>query len=404
MKVFWLLVFLPILLGARKVRAAKMPWLHASGTQIVDSAGHPVLLRGVNLGGWLVEEMWMMPFVTHPPEGSEFPEIKDHASLWKTLKGRFGAKEAGRFRTAFRENWINEADFDRIQAAGFNCVRLPFLYDLLDEPHGFEWLDRAIRWAGKRRIYVILDMHGAPGRQSADHHTGEEGVNRLFSDPKYVEEGAAVWKRVAKRYKNRPEVAGYDLVNEPMGAPDGEALSRVQDRFYQAVRSVDSRHIVIFEDGYKGLDRIADPAAMGWKNVMMSIHIYLFSAKSTQDHLDSLARDVERMKPQQLQKGTPLYIGEFNIEPHSSPETMKGILDAYEKEGWSWSVWMYKMVRSGGDASMWGLYRNPNPIEPLDPYRDSIDELIRKSQQVRTERLEPYPGLLDMYKSRFAVP
>ena len=44
--------------------------LRAQGNKIVDVQGRPVTLRGVNLGGWLVEEVWMQPFVTKPPAGS----------------------------------------------------------------------------------------------------------------------------------------------------------------------------------------------------------------------------------------------------------------------------------------------------------------------------------------------
>ncbi len=76
--------------------AADLPWLRAEGTKIVDPSGKPVPLRGANLGGWLVEEMWMMPFVTKPPEGSGLPEIRDHASLWKVVEKRLGAEQAVR--------------------------------------------------------------------------------------------------------------------------------------------------------------------------------------------------------------------------------------------------------------------------------------------------------------------
>ena len=69
--------------GAARAWAADRPWLHAEGTRIADQDGKPVILRGVNLGGWLVEEMWMMPFQTKPPAELRWPEVKDHVSLWR---------------------------------------------------------------------------------------------------------------------------------------------------------------------------------------------------------------------------------------------------------------------------------------------------------------------------------
>src|SRR5262245_6549903 len=215
--------------------AADLPWLKAEGTHVVDEHGRPVILRGVNLGGWLVEEMWMMPFQTKPPEGARLPEVKDHVSLWRTIERRLGANERDRLRTALRQAWITEADFDRIQGAGLNCIRLPFTFDLLEEADGFSWLDLAVDRARKRGLYVILDLHGAPGRQSGEHHTGEEGVDQLFKDQAHVRETERVWEKVARRYRDHSEVAAYDLINEPMGAPDASAVYAVQDRLYRAI-------------------------------------------------------------------------------------------------------------------------------------------------------------------------
>src|SRR6187402_2402847 len=122
--------------------------LHTKDGQIVDAAGKTVTLRGVNLGGWLVEEPWMQPFVTKPPTGSAYPPARDHVAIWQTVEKRLGTDGKDRVRTAFLKAWVDESDFDRIKAAGFNCVRLPFLSSLLDEPGGYGWLDRAVSWAG----------------------------------------------------------------------------------------------------------------------------------------------------------------------------------------------------------------------------------------------------------------
>jgi glucan 1,3-beta-glucosidase len=213
---------------------ADLSWLSVKGTNLIDSDGRKVVLRGVALGGWLVEEMWMQPIVTRPPAGSDLPAIRDHVSLNKVLRQRLGEAGWRRFQSAMRDAWLNESDFDRIREAGFNHVRLPFLHDLLEEPDGLKWLDQAIDWAGKRGIYVILDLHGAPGSQSKDHHTGETGRNEFFKDPAHFVRAEKVWQTVARRYRDRPEVAGYDLLNEPMGAEDLATLETSLSSLNQA--------------------------------------------------------------------------------------------------------------------------------------------------------------------------
>jgi hypothetical protein len=362
-----------------------------------------VVLGGPNLGSWLVEEMWMMPFETKAPQGSDFEDIKDRATLWRTVEKRLGAAEMRRVRTALRESWVTEADFDRIRAAGMNCVRLPVTYDLLEEPDGWTWIDRCVAWAEKRGMYVILDLHGVPGRQSGSDHTGEAGVDRFFKEPALVEKAAAVWTKIAARYKDRSAVAGYDLINEPMSAPDPTTLYLVEDRLYRAVRAADPRHIVIFEDGYKGRDTFPRPAFAGWTNAVLSYHHYHFDSKSEADQARAVSTAVADAARLQQSRQAPVYLGEFQLEPHGTPTTLEGALRDMQQAGVSWSPWTFKAVMKGGGGGMWGWYRAPKAPDPIDPFRDSTDEMVRKLAQVRTENLEENRGMTAAYHAAAGV-
>jgi hypothetical protein len=388
-----------LLLLGDTAQAQKLPWLRAEGAKVVDETGKTVTLRGFNLGGWLVEEIWMMPFAAKPPEGSNAPEIKDHVSLWGTLEKRLGKDAMQRMRVQLRENWLTEADFDRMKAMGCNSVRLPFLYDSLEAPDDlFFWLDRGVEWASKRGMYVILDMHGAPGRQSKDHHSGQEGVNRFFFDEANIKRTEELWAQIARRYHDRPEVAGYDLLNEPMGAPNGTTLHMVQDRLYRAIRVVDDRHLIYIEEGYKGGDSFPVPSLVGWKNVVLSFHSYRFGAKSVQDqlnHADQVVRDVQKI---QKDKQAPVYVGEFNMEPWGSIETMTKMFAGLDNNNAAWSIWTYKVAGGRGGKTLWGLINAPRDIEHLNPFTDSEAEWGRKAKLVRTENMTEYPGLADALK------
>ncbi len=377
-------------LSGGSVSAATLPFLHAQGTQIVDPAGHPVVLRGVNLGGWLVEEPWMEPFVTTPPPGSSLPPVKDHVSLWQTVGTRFGTAGMRLARTEFRDAWLNESDFDRIHAAGLNCVRLPFLAGLADEPGGMTWLDKAIRWAGARGIYVVLDMHGVPGGQSDQDHTGQAGVNAFFKTPADIAAAAALWTRIAARYRGNPTVAGYDLVNEPTGTPNSDTLYVVEDRLYRAVRAGDPDHLVFIEDGYTGIPWMPYPVPAGWTNVVYSWHAYQFDAKTPQDHLNDIQGSLAQIGTLQKTRQVPFYIGEFGLEPNATPQTLATVIGDFDAQGVSWSLWTYKAIFRGGGRNMWALYENAQPLVPLDPYRDTPAQWLQKCAQVRTENLTEY--------------
>ena len=366
---------------------AQMPFLHADGANIVDDAGKTIHLGGVNLGGWLVEEMWMQPFQTKPPAGSEFGEIKDHVTLWRTVEKRCGKTEMAAVRAAFRRSWITEADFDRIRAANMNCVRLPFLYDLLDEPDGWRWLDTALTWAKARNIYVILDLHGAPGRQSGDHHTGEAGVNCLFSDAALVKQTAAVWTKIAARYRDHAEVAGYDLLNEPMGAPNSATLYVVMDKLYEAVRAADPKHLIFIEDGYKGMQDTPRPAPLDWKNVVYSGHHYNFNAKSESEQTNGAKGQAEYGRNIAKDRQVPYFCGEFQFEPNGTPNTLQTFIQAADAGGIAWTIWTYKTCMAGGDKGMWGWHRNTNKLEAINPFTDAAAEMIAKCSRFRTENL-----------------
>ena len=379
--------------------AAPITPLHTQGTQIVDDAGHPITLRGINLGGWLVEEPWMEPFVTVPPPATDFPPIRDHVSLWGTVEKRFGMAGRDRVRTAFRNAWLNEADFDRIHDAGLNCVRLPFLASLADERQGLDWLDRAVGWAGKRGIYVILDLHGATGGQSDQGHTGQAGQNAFFKDPKNIAATEALWTRLARRYRDNPAVAGYDLVNEPTGAPGSDTLYVVTDRLYRAVRAVDTRHLIFIEDGYTGLQWMPYPAPCGWQNVVYSGHYYQFKAKSEADQQKGSSDFIASAEKLMQSHSVPFYLGEFGMEPYGTPVTVAGLLDTLGQQNISWSLWTYKVIfADGGGNSLWGLVSNAKPVTRLDPYRDSEADLIRKCAQFRSENLQEYEALAQVFR------
>jgi hypothetical protein len=299
-----------------------------------------------------------------------------------------------------RDAWVNEGDFDRIAANGLNCVRLPFLCDSLAPPDDlFLWLDRAIDWAAARGIYVVLDMHGAPGRQSKDHCSGQEGVNRFFFDDANIERAEKIWAQIATRYRDRPEVAGYDLLNEPIGAPDQGTLYVVQDRLYRAIRSVDAKHLIFIEDGYKGLDEMPDPRVVGWKNTVLSIHTYNFAAKKPQDQYDHLSQLTAKMLKAQRTLGVPFYVGEFNT-PHGDERTVATFCATMQEHGWSWTIWTYKVCLGRGERTTWGWIQARDVLEKLDPFHDSETQWQAKLSKVRTENMNTQKEVADALGGR----
>ncbi len=372
--------------------------LHAKGTEIVNSEGKPVILRGVNLGGWLVEEMWMTPWQDTPPVGSKLPKIEDHVSLWNVVENRFGHDGMVRVRDAWRNSWITDSDFARIKSAGFDHVRIPFLDSLLGEPGGLARLHKAVDTAAKHGLYTILDMHGAPGGQNDADHSGQVKRNRLWFDTENITKFEDLWITLGKEFGDDPHVAMFDLMNEPMGAPNPAMLMLVYDRVYRAVRKTAPTKLLAIEDGYKGLDTTIHPNIAGWANIVYSLHFYNFDAKEPSDHLKALRDHAKKERELQGYRQTPIYIGEFNLEPHSTPAAMRDVTKELESYGWSWTMWTYKTDAKGGPMGQWGFYCRESKPVPLNPYTDSETEIIAKMDSVNTRNFRPAPGLIESVK------
>ena len=399
-KIAFLLFY--VLLMTQLYAQDKLSFLHTEGVKIVDENGRTVVFQGVNFGGWLAEEMWMLPFKETPPAGSNFLPIKDHVTLWRAVEKRFGKVEMEKIRTHFRNAFFHEADFARIAAAGLNCIRLPFFYDVMEEASGlFIWIDKAVEAANKYGIYLILDMHGAPGRQNTKQHSGEENVSRLFQEAAFVQKTCELWAKIAERYKERSIIAGYDLLNEPMGAPNVTTLYLVQDQIYRAIRAHDAKHLIFIEDGFKGLGSMPNPQVAGWKNVVFSTHTY----PHVDDSEDDLKQLIEKIVIARSTYTVPFYLGEFNVRSSCNAETIRKCIQALQEKEISWSLWTYKIAGKKGLGSMWGLYNRPKKLKKIDLFHESRETIYKKMDLLRTEHLEVNGQLAEVFHvSRITKP
>jgi glucan 1,3-beta-glucosidase len=353
---------------------SELPWLRGAGAAIVDDHGQPVVLRGCNLGNWLLNELWMMGMTRRG-------DPKDHWEVEEVLRQRFGPEEKQRLLELQRENWIKPRDFYTIKSWGFNVVRLPFYYDLLEDDatpgqlrsDAFKWLDRAINMAAQAGIYVIVDMHGAPGGQSKDQCTGHIGQDKLWQ-AEYRKRAAFLWKSIAEHYRNNPTVAAYDLLNEPYGnykdePPDATVVATMEE-FVRAIREVDSRHMIFCAGTFRGVAIYGPPASHGWENVGYTEHFYpgLFGGvPSLRTHARFINGDL-RTKAELLKRWqVPFLAGEFNVvfDKAGGPAMMRRYYDIFASNGWAATMWSYKIVkqRGGQHPNNWYMVTNRDELK-----------------------------------------
>ena len=315
--------------------------LKADGKIITNELGDTVLLRGMGLGGWMVQEGYMLQTA-----GFANPQHEIRA----TIEALIGTTATDSFYNAWLANHFREADVDSLKAWGFNSVRLPMHYNLFtlpieDEPvpgqqtwltKGFELTDSVISWCSARQMYVILDLHAAPGGQGYDAGISDydETKPSLWESPENRKKMASLWKRLAERYKNEQWVAGYDLLNEPnWDLPGGIALRDLYWDVTDSIRSVDTTHMIIIEGNWFANDftGLTPP----WDdNMVYSPHKYwsINDQASIQGWLDM--RD---------QYNIPLYLGETG---ENSNVWFRDAVRLYEDNNMGWAWWPLKKVES----------------------------------------------------------
>ena len=334
-----ILVVLFLIVLACSPAMAGVTFLRTQGQDMVNEGGDKVLLRGVGLGNWMLPEGYMWKFAN----GGDRPR-----KIEKIVSDLIGEPNAARFWSQYRMRYITEADVARIAELGFNSVRPAlnarlFLTEgdnavYVDE--GFQLLDNLVGWCRAHGLYVIIDMHGAPGGQTGanidDSPSDQAG---LFMDKRNQDRLVDLWVKIAGRYKNEPTVAGYDLLNEPLPQRTGAAqkykdqLEPLYKRITAAIRRVDSRHMITLE----GADWANDWSVFGPpfdNNVFYQFHYYCWERPTK---LNDISRFVDR----RAQLHAPVWVGETGEKDNA---IYWGTTQYFEANNIGWSFWPWKKM------------------------------------------------------------
>ncbi|MGN0479514.1 MAG: glycoside hydrolase family 5 protein [Hominenteromicrobium sp.] len=344
--------------------------------QITTPDGEEILLCGINLGGWMLMETWMGPIVQYAEDWGYYDTLE-------VLESRFGAEKTAELIKTYEDHFITAGDIAQIERLGFNCVRVPFWYrnfmtedgawlsENPDENPGFLRLDWLLDQCEQHGIYVILDLHGAPGGQSMNHCTGKAGRNLLYTEESNLETAERLWQAIAERYRDNPVIAAYDLLNEPQNnggytgdtawaAESAEAVSHTNaayDCLYHAVRAVDSGHIISLE-GIWSTTVLPDPNEMGYENMLYQLHLY-------DTDRGMVKYRVQELTAARQDWGTAVLVGEFNNQKQE-----RYACEQYRKNQIGCIKWTYKTVNTGDN---WGLFNGS--IQRIDIKTASYEEI-----------------------------
>ncbi len=322
-------------------------FLHTKDKIIVAGDGSEVRLRGMGFGGWMIQEPYMMQVSASAPAGQH--------TIFEDIEALIGYENLESYHQAWLDNYCTAEDVEKLKDMGFNSLRVAMHYNLFTLPiekepvrgqntwldRGFTMIDKLLGWCADNQVYLILDLHAAPGGQGKDANICDydESKPSLWESPENQQKTIALWRKLAECYADESWIGGYDLINEPNWdlGPNNTALKQLYDQIIAAIRTVDQNHIIYIEgnwfaNDHSGLWPFDDD------NIVLSFHRY-WCENTTETILPYL-----QMRDQYK---VPLWMGESGENNNAWYQEAVQLLEDH-KIGWAW--WIWKKMESGSGA------------------------------------------------------
>ncbi|MEL1240340.1 glycoside hydrolase family 5 protein [Flavobacterium flavipallidum] len=372
--------------------------LRAYGKRIVNSSNQTVLLKGVNLGQWLVMEGFMSG------SNGNMSQSDMKRKLYTSGKTR---EQIETYFEQYRANFITKADIDFIASKGFNCIRVPLHYELFltrtqrekrldviyangsakemaytayknnlkawvdnnslatsSDVDGFKIIDNLVSWCKSNNIYIILDMHVVPGTVGDQGVITDEmmvdfeyGGRDYFKDSKNREALYRIWDKISERYANENTICMYDLINEPHNKPSGTlvdlsssemtTLKNSYNTIINSIRANNDNTLILLEGGDYGNDYLSSGVSIypsnfdNPSNLVFNLHRYRAdnskaAINSDTDNLVLLGSAVSFSNTHNV----PLFCGETGLDKDYTrlTENLKNMSEL----GFGWALWSLK--------------------------------------------------------------
>ena len=280
-------------------------WLSVEGRYIVDAAGTPFKMAGYGIK--------LSPTYT---EGRTYKLLGDF-DAWCDFSQRRGMN-CLRIGASVRSSW-NE-NFDIARYGGFDG----YIERIIDP---------VVQACKRNGLYAIIDAHAG----TMDRATLYDWM-------------IPFWQAVARRYKDEPWVAVYELYNEPytkefgLSPASAPILRQWYDDCIKAVRKIDRKHIVMVADWNAGWGSATESM---WAPVSFRLDApdeqVVFSKHIAKDHCTPkfLKTYVDAVSEKW---DVPVVVGEFELgTPFMTEEALAVYLDwLRENPGryawWAWSI------------------------------------------------------------------
>ncbi len=271
------------------------------------------------------------------------------------------------------DTFITEKDFDVIASWGLDHVRLPVDYNIFENEDGsfradgFDRVRRAIDWAGKRKLKVVLDLHKTSGF-SFDSGEKEEG---FFVSEACQNRFYRLWEELTRQFYD-PENVAFELLNEVTDQACIDIWNRIAGECIARIRAIAPRALILLGSYWNNsAEAVRDLAAPPDDRVIYNFHCYspiefthqgaywvdrldqsvrvsFREAGVTEEYFENLFASAVRAAEE---NHTCLYCGEYGVIDQATPEDTlawyKVIHAVLERHGIARAAWSYREMDFG---------------------------------------------------------
>lgn len=161
--------------------------------------------KGVNLGGWI----------------SQFAKYdEEHFNTFITIK-----------------------DIEYIASLGFDHVRVPVDYNVLEDEEGniketgFKYLSNCLEWCIKYNLKMIIDLHECYG-YSFDPLKVDMDRKKFFYDDALQARFMNLWKEIVTRFKDYQDIIAFEPLNEVVLLEVKDAWNQIASNYIKMLREI----------------------------------------------------------------------------------------------------------------------------------------------------------------------
>jgi hypothetical protein len=223
-------------------------------------------------------------------------------------------------------------------------------------------LEIVLELAKKHEMKIVVDLHTPPGGRRAD------GVMNMFYEQEYADHFVSLWNTIARRFGNRDEIFGFDLINEPCQLENAPFdYWNLQRRAAEEIRAIDPCTPIIMEaNNWDSPDAYSYMSPIDVYNVIYQVHVYCpgeFTHQGTSGKfrclpnewpgsspsgkkwdVHYLRRKLEPVLSFQKRHGARIYVGEFSAIAWAkgAENYLRDCISLFEEYGWDWSYHAFR--------------------------------------------------------------